>query len=77
METYYFENFLFRIREKTGHNQYDMPHTGIRKRQSNGMTVKDRAADGEWYVRLNVWYLITIGLTSSNHLFTLFILHSP
>ena len=30
-----------------GHNQYDMPHTGIRNRQSNGMTVEDCTVDGE------------------------------
>jgi hypothetical protein len=35
------------ILENDGHNQYDMPHTGIRKRQNNGTAVEDRTADGE------------------------------
>ena len=30
-----------------GHNQYDMPHTGIRSRQNNGMEVEDRTVDGD------------------------------
>jgi hypothetical protein len=35
------------ILENDGHNQYDMPHTGIRNRQNNGTTVEDRTVDGE------------------------------
>ncbi len=33
------------ILENEGHNQYNMPHTGIRTRQSNDETVEDRTAD--------------------------------
>lgn len=35
------------ILENEGGNQYDMPHTGIRNRQSNGNTVEDRTVDVE------------------------------
>jgi hypothetical protein len=35
------------ILENDGHNQYDMPHTGIKVRQQNGKTVEDRTVDGE------------------------------
>jgi hypothetical protein len=35
------------ILQNDGHNQYDMPHTGIRNRQNNGITVEDRTVDGD------------------------------